>query len=176
VVWFRLVTNVVRRRAVYRAFGALLGLAFLACATPTPQDCGVADDFATALESGDHKAIAELFHYPPTYSMAQRADDAELVAESWAWLRTQFGAPATTLPHRSSATYYEIVVSGGDVAYWESISPFGGTICLYSTSFSDKRKGRPGRAYFRGPPRQSGSRPSSWRTPPGPSVGSCLRA
>jgi len=112
----------------------------LACASPpSPLDAArsVADDTARALERGDARAAAARFHYPPSYSDSQREADAAAVAESLALFLARFGHPGQIEPRRQASAFFEVGAGGGDMPYWQSISPLRTLDFAYDVWFAN---------------------------------------
>jgi len=91
---------------------------------------------ASLLEAGDSVSVAELLHYPPSYSEVERAADIAGVQKMLAFLIDRFGLPTDLKAHDTPLTFYEFGASGGTVEYWSSISPFETRTFMYSARFS----------------------------------------
>ena len=110
----------------------------LACVSPvSPVDRarGVAERTVRALERGDAQAAAAQLHYPPSYSASERAEDAAAVATSLSFLLNRFGRPARSEPRRGAASFFEVGAGGGDMPYWQSLSPFRTLDFVYDAWF-----------------------------------------
>jgi hypothetical protein len=114
----------------------------LACATPSsPIDAArsVADRTVQAIERGDVAAAAAQLHYPPSYTKSQRSDDAAAVAESLTLFLTRFGRPGQIEPRRdaSAFAFFEVGAGGGDLPYWQAVSPFRTLDFVYEAWFEN---------------------------------------
>jgi len=91
---------------------------------------------ASLLEAGDSASVADLLHYPPSYSEVERTVDVAEVQKMLAFLIDRFGLPTDVKTHNTPLTFYEFGASGGTVEYWASISPLETHVFMYSVNFS----------------------------------------
>jgi hypothetical protein len=119
-------------------FQALILLAAVASAQDRQH---VANQFVESARSGDSAVLAKLFHYPSTYSQVKQSEDAKGVAQTLAWLFSEFGDIEAAEPSRSKAAFYAFGAMGGTTPYWESISPIDETLFIYDAMFSKVGRG-----------------------------------
>jgi hypothetical protein len=113
---------------------SLLLVAVGAADTDHPRE--IADQIVGLAERPDVLGLTERFHYPPTYTQAERQADSSDLADSLRFLFERLGKPQSPRLRRVPASVYEIGLSGGTVPYWESLSPFKTHTFLYSVQFS----------------------------------------
>ena len=90
-----------------------------------------------ALARADAKTAAAQLHYPPSYSESERSEDAAGVAQSLSFLLDRFGRPGRIEPTRdpSIPSFFEVGSGGGDMPYWQSLSPFRTLDFVYDVWF-----------------------------------------
>lgn len=119
---------------------ALVVAAILTCGKAEERTQDKSEDIALRIAHliADHdtNAAAALLHYPSTYSTQERDHDSEEVAKSLSFLLEEFGDISELSRHLKSAVFFEIGVGGGDIPYWESLSPLNITDYLYSANFA----------------------------------------
>jgi hypothetical protein len=96
----------------------------------------LAERVASLLQAGDAASVAELLHYPPSYSEVERTADVAEVQKVLVFLIDRFGLPTDLKVNDAPLTFYEFGSSGGTVEYWASISPLETRAFMYSASFS----------------------------------------
>lgn len=89
------------------------------------------------LAKQEHQAVAHLMHYPPTYTENHRKEDAEGIGSDISFLLGRFGSPTEVKRENGLMAFFTITVGGGDVPYWQSISPFETYDFIYSVHFSN---------------------------------------
>lgn len=99
---------------------------------------GAADHFVATARAGHATSLAEMFHYPSSYSSDEREEDVEAVAVSLAWLLEEFGSIEEVTRVDSPAVFFGVEVMSADFAYWESVSPIKGVRVLYSATFANR--------------------------------------
>lgn len=120
---------------MFRVLAPILSLALFAGVSLADEGEGTPGRFAKLAANADAKSMAKLFHYPPSYSEAERREDQEAVAESLEWLLSKTGTPQDVAARNVPADFYEVGVFGGDNPYWESISPIDEIQFLYDVTF-----------------------------------------
>ena len=88
------------------------------------------------LVQGRPGEAAALLHYPPSYSLAEREEDAAGVTQFLVTHLEAFGSPTEPELHREPVTTVDSGVSGGSVPYWAKLSPFDSAQFLYRVTFS----------------------------------------
>ena len=84
-----------------------------------------ADKFAKAFATGEFAQTAGLFHFPSNYSQTELTQDKNALQAALEFLSTTLGRP-NTVRKKSEDSYvaidftYQVVVSGGDLPYWET--------------------------------------------------------
>lgn len=79
----------------------------------------IASDFFARVSAGRFSDAAELFHFPPSFTSAERAKDAKGVALTLRILAREFGRPENPKPDDSFAVFYSVGGGGGDPSYWQ---------------------------------------------------------
>ena len=117
-----------------------LAIAFPAAvqgATPAVQDSlwAIADDVMEMIVAGDVESVVDVLHYPPSYSKEQIASDSAALRDALAFLLGKFGELKDFERFSGEALCYDIALSAGDVAYWESLSPLSTVELMYAGDF-----------------------------------------
>ena len=90
-----------------------------------PEAQEMANRAVDLLCEGDYEAVAELLHYPPSYTPEQLATDKADVRVGLELLAGEVGLCTAPEPQNQPVEFYQVGVSGGDVPYWQSL-PNGG--------------------------------------------------
>ena len=77
------------------------------------------------LGDGKFSDVARLHHFPPQYSAKERKQDLEAVERSLRFIFDRSGSPTEVRKLEVTTQFYFLASGGGDVPYWESISPYG---------------------------------------------------
>jgi hypothetical protein len=88
------------------------------------------------LSRGEIRSVAEMMHYPPTYTPEEREKDMSSTGDGLDLMAREFGKISGLKGHTGLARFYEIGGSGGDVPYLSSLSPHYSTQFLYEAKFS----------------------------------------
>jgi hypothetical protein len=94
-----------------------------------------------ALSKGDAQTAAQSFHYPPNYSAGEKAEDIAGVSKSLVFLLEQFGLPRNPTETHEPRSFFQVGSSGGNVPYWESISPYESRNVVYDVDFANFGRG-----------------------------------
>ncbi|UCG52934.1 MAG: hypothetical protein JSW58_05080 [Candidatus Latescibacterota bacterium] len=95
----------------------------------------IGDQVMAALGRGDVGSVAEMLHYPSSYSKEEKATDAAGVKDALEFLLTKLGALQGFERFIGDAVWYEVTLSGGDIGYWESLSPLNTVDLAYRGNF-----------------------------------------
>jgi hypothetical protein len=85
--------------------------------------------------------MAEMMHYPPTYTPEERKKDISSTGDGLDLIAREFGAISGLKAHTGIAAFYEIGGTGGDVPYISSLSPHYSAQFLYEAEFSRRGDG-----------------------------------
>jgi hypothetical protein len=128
-----------RSRATFTL--VLLALVVVSAGASQPSDVrsgtGISETVVELLKKGAFEQVAQIHHYPPSYSPKEREEDAKAVARSLRFLFGRSGTVSDVQPLRREAEFYFVSVSGGDAPYWESISPYPLSEHPYRVQFSN---------------------------------------
>jgi len=125
-----------------RAGMALLSLVFAITAgaaiepQSVPYENPLAKRVASLLEVGDTDSVAQLLHYPPSYSEEERTTDISNLQRNFAFLINRFGLPSDLRIQDKPLSFYEVGSAGGTLEYWASISPLDIRAYVYLVNFS----------------------------------------
>ena len=108
------------------------------------------------LSKDDPRSVARLMHYPAAYTEKQREEDVAGVETCMSFLLRRFGTPSAAKRAIRPMAFFEIGGGGGDLPYWQSLSPFETYDIIYSAHFSRLGAGVIKVRVFRHP---SGSKP-----------------
>jgi hypothetical protein len=95
----------------------------------------LADRAIKLIEGGSAEDVSELLHYPPTYTEAERKKDSGAVADTIRFLLGRTGRISNPRPWLRPAEFFEVGMGGGDMPYWQSLSPFRTTDYVYSVRY-----------------------------------------
>jgi hypothetical protein len=95
----------------------------------------LADRAIQLIERGSAEDVAELLHYPPTYTEAERKEDSGAVADSIRFLLGRTGQISNPKPWLKPAEFFEVGAGGGDMPYWQSLSPLRTIDYVYSVQY-----------------------------------------
>ena len=112
--------------ALIVVFGMLLPVTVAAQYTPDLPDSLKAegDSLMVWLNAGTHANVTERLHYPPTWTKKQVAEDQAGLAKGLALITTDLGRLMDYGAFSGVTVNYEVSVAGGDIPYWDSVSPF----------------------------------------------------
>ncbi len=80
-----------------------------------------ADQFIRLFRQRQFRECSNHFHYPPTYTPVQLANDSTSVAHSLEVIFQELGdIGAATRGAKLTGTYLDLEVGGGDIPYWSS--------------------------------------------------------
>jgi hypothetical protein len=88
------------------------------------------------LSKGDPRSVARLMHYPAAYTEKQREKDMTEVETLMSLLLRRFGTPSAAKHEIRPVAFFEMGGGGGDLPYWQSLSPFQTYDVFYSAQFS----------------------------------------
>jgi hypothetical protein len=88
------------------------------------------------LEAGDSNRVAQLLHYPPSYSEEERRADIADLQKMLAFFIDRFGLPSDLEIQDTPLSFYEVGASGGSLEYWANISPLEIRAFVYTARFS----------------------------------------
>jgi hypothetical protein len=125
--------------------------AVLTVAVATSAVCSESDGPASArslaaravqmLSRGQVRSVAEIMHYPPTYTPEERKKDVSSTGDGLDLIAHEFGTISGVKAHTGVAAFYELGGSGGDVSYLSSLSPHQSQQFLYEAKFSKRGDG-----------------------------------
>ena len=129
-----------------RLLTAVLTTTALTVAVATPAKCSesaqsLAARAAELLSRGEIRSVAELMHYPPTYTPEERKKDIASTGDGLDLIAREFGAISGLKTHTGVAVFYELGGTGGDVPYVSSLSPRHSEEFLYKAKFSKRGDG-----------------------------------
>lgn len=137
-----------QRRAAWKLpliAGAVLILGVLSSAPASVKNPVSEEDLARRtmahLARGEFDAVARLVHVPESYSQERRVEDVEAVAKSLRFLLSRLGAISSVEPLVEQEEFYFVATGGGDVPYWESISPYGRAEFPFAVEFANHGRG-----------------------------------
>ena len=108
----------------------------------SPADEGaLALRIAELISRADLSGAAAALHYPPSWSDEQREQDAAAVERSLQFYTEQFGTVSGVTPQLEPILFYEVGAGGGDMPYWQNISPSVVNDYLFSVKFSKLGEG-----------------------------------
>jgi hypothetical protein len=114
----------------------LLLLSTVSCSREQTEDHEIGRLLPSAFVDADFSAVLERIHCPPTYSDQECVDDRSGVVKGLEFLVETLGAPSKySGPSKIPYVAYNIGAFGGDLAYWESISPFNTHEVVYEAEF-----------------------------------------
>jgi hypothetical protein len=137
-----LLTLLLGGRDTVRAGTALLSLAFAITAGAAiephsvPYENPLAKQVASLLEVGNTDSVAQLLHYPPSYSEEERIADIANLQRNFAFLINRFGLPSDLRIQDKPLSFYEVGSSGGTIEYWANLSPLNIRAWVYLVNFS----------------------------------------
>jgi hypothetical protein len=88
------------------------------------------------LSKQDSRSVARLMHYPAAYTRKQREEDMAGVESLISFFLRRFGTPTAVKREQGTVAFFEIGGGGGDLPYWQSLSPFETFDLIYSAQFS----------------------------------------
>lgn len=91
--------------------------------------------------AGDSRAVAELMHYPPSYTPEERKSDLTDVENGIRFLLERFGRVSDVKREEGHVSFFEVGGGGGDMGYWKSLSPMETVDVIYSAKFSKLGRG-----------------------------------
>jgi hypothetical protein len=97
----------------------------------------LANEALSLLTAAKFDAVADLHHFPPSYTAVEKKADKYSVAQSLAFVFGRAGSISDVRPLIKSGEYYFIAMGGGDVSYWQSISPSARHEYPYLVTFSN---------------------------------------
>jgi hypothetical protein len=114
-------------------------IAFVVLSATARADPGqsAASQIVDNLARSDVRAVASSLHYPPTYTAEEREADIASVSKSLRFLLDRFGAPKNLRTTAERHVFFHVGTSGGDVPYWESISPYPNRVVVFQTDFAN---------------------------------------
>lgn len=115
-----------------------ISLAFVVLSTTAKADLAqcAARQIVDSLARSDVRAVASSLHYPPTYTAEERDDDVASVSKLLRFLLDQFGEPGNLRTTAERHVFFRLGTSGGDVPYWESISPYPNRMVVFQVDFA----------------------------------------
>ena len=132
-----------RALVVMCLLGALLPSRVAAQYTPEIPDSlkAEADSIIVWLNAGKCATVAAKMHYPPMWSKKQRAEDEKGLAEGLRLITGNLGRLVDYGAFTGVTVNYEVSAAGGDIPYWEKVSPFRTRDRLYQGVFERFGKG-----------------------------------
>lgn len=127
-----------------RFLASVLTTSVLGIAVVTATECFATDISAQSvaaravqlLSRGEVRSVAEMMHYPPTYTPEERKKDIASTGDGLDLMAREFGAISGLKIHTGVALFYELGGSGGDVPYLSSLKPHASAQVLYEAKFS----------------------------------------
>ena len=117
----------------------LVPLAALSCAAQDVRDetdlRRTARSIVRLLSQEDVTNVASQFHYPPSYTHQQKAEDQAHVEMNLRFLLDRFGSVSDVSQLSNPIDFIEVGVSGGILPYWETLSPLQTLDFVYSAVF-----------------------------------------
>ena len=112
---------------------------FVCSAEPVtpPEAETLANRVIELLANQDAEAVARLMHYPPGYTAKEREDDIAGVRTSINFLLLRFGEVSQVKRENGPIVFFEIGCAGGDLPYWQSLSPLKTLNLIYLARFSN---------------------------------------
>ena len=106
--------------------------------TPVVPDSlwAIGDRMMRMIAAGHVDSVVGALHYPPTYSDKQVASDVAALEDALKFLLAELGTFEGFEHFPGEDLCYEIGLSAGDVAYWESLSPLKTVELNYAVKFS----------------------------------------
>lgn len=99
----------------------------------------LASRFFENIRKSDFDAAAKLFHYPPNYSSDKQFGNMDGVSSLLEIVTDEFGIPKKYTVNRDTVKYYEFIMGGGDIPYWQQYPDY--LKILYEVHFSKEGKG-----------------------------------
>jgi hypothetical protein len=114
----------------------LVVLTLLGCSRVLSGDHEIARRVAEGFVAGNFQSALGDLHCPPSYSSSRCAEDRSDVERSLLYLSTELGRPSQ-FDGPSDVPYlaYNVSVTGGELPYWQAISPFDTQESLYRVEF-----------------------------------------
>ncbi len=84
----------------------------------------LAHEVVRLLAAGDFEEVARHCHYPPSYSPEMREKDIAGVADGLRLIFATAGKLSETRLLMEPEEFYFVAIGGGDLAYWQSRSPY----------------------------------------------------
>jgi hypothetical protein len=88
------------------------------------------------LSRGEIRSVAEMMHYPPTYTPEERKKDISSTGEFLDIMAREFGAISGLKVQTGLALFYTIGGTGGNVPYISSLKPHSSAQFVYEAKFS----------------------------------------
>lgn len=119
-----------------------VGLALVGpVAAEEPDPSEIAGDVLKLLLAKDCEAVAELMHYPESYTDAERMEDVKGVADGIAVLLEEFGEIEEYSLHADPLVDYHLTIAGGTVPYWQSRSPLQTREVVFRVKYKNVERG-----------------------------------
>lgn len=111
--------------------------------TPAVPDSlwAIGDHVMRMIAAGHVDSVVGALHYPPSYSDREVASDVAALEDAFTFLLAELGTFEGFEHFPGEALCYDIGLSAGDVAYWESLSPLKTVELKYAVKFSDFGRG-----------------------------------
>lgn len=94
-----------------------------------------------ALSKGDAQTVARSLHYPPNYTAKEKDEDIAGVSKSLSFLLERFGLPKNPTATHERRVFFHVSSSGGNIPYWESVSPYKNQMVVYDVDFANFGRG-----------------------------------
>ncbi len=95
--------------------------------------------FFDHIAKSEFDSASKLFHYPPSYTPAERSHDIDAVAHMLKIFTNEFGTPASQRLSESAAMFYHVTAQSAHAEYWQK-HPYSIQVD-YEVDFSREGKG-----------------------------------